>query len=312
MDSDVNLPKEPINQLKTTHVRNRRRKNGILQYNIVYNFNSSEKGKWISLDDLQNTDPEIKSLIAQYDEAHPIRKYQVNHQKGKKVTEIVGLVSDNKEPRYVVKLEGSDSLEAIHSSYLYKYHKALLLDFFESKIEFNYSKTQIANVKSEIPQQTQSNVPTNVSASSSTAQFNLPIQQFTQINNNQNDQKQIEQKSVNPLNQSNASFQSLQQQQCYMQMMQQIQASQPQLINGQMTQFSQNQPIPQIQSIPPKQKKTQQKKKQKASQQTAQLFYPQNMPIQSPFPMQSSQNMMMGKMGQMINFQNMQQVPHQM
>lgn len=315
MDSDVNLPKKP-EQPKAVQVKNRRRKNGILQYNIIYSFNSTEKGKWISLDDLQNADPETKSLIAQYDEAHPIRKYQASHQKGKKVTEIIGLINDNKEPRYVVKFEGSDVFEAINSSYLYKYHKALLLDFFESNIEFDYSKTQLTNVNADapqnpLPQQIHPNMSDTLSTSSSTSQFNKPVQQFTQISNSQSDQNLIDQKSPMSLNQNNSQFQSLQQQQCYMQMMHPMQVPPQQLISGQMAQFPQNQSIPQMQPIQPKQQKSQ-KKMQKMQQQNSQIFYPQNIPIQSPFAIQPSQNMMMGQMGQAINYQNVQQVPHKM
>lgn len=298
MDSDVNIPEH---QHRASQVQNRRRKNGIIQYKLVFGLSPSEKGKWFSLDDLQNADPKIKSLIAQYDEAHPLRKYQLSHPKGKKVTEIIGLVDDNQEPKYVVKLEGSDTLEAVHSSYLYKYNKAMLLDFFESNIEFDYSKTQTTNPNTDISQQCQPNISLS-SSSSSTSQFN-PLQQFSQPSNKQNDQNQVDQKPPVNLKQKNTQFQSLTQQQCYIQMMQH------QLINGQLAQFPQNQSIAQLQSIQAKQQKTQQKKIQKAKQQNNQLYYPQKIPLQSAYNMQPSQNMIMG---QMINFQNVQQVQHQM
>lgn len=319
MNSDVNLPHESDNQHRITQVRNRRRKNGILQYNVVYSFGSTEKGKWISLEDLQNADPETMSLISQYDEIHPFRKYQASHQKGKKVTEIIGIVSDNKEPKYVVKIEGSDFLEAVHSSYLYKYYKALLLDFFESKLVFKPSQTQIMNSSNEVlqqpmPQQVQTNISIPNSSPSS-SQFNL-LQPFTQsVSNGQNDQIQIDQKIPKPPKQKKSQYQPFQQQQ-FLQMMQQMQVSPHPLMNGQMAQFSQqNQPIQQMQQqIQLKQKKTprkSQKMQNSQQQQPTQVFYPQNLPVQPNFALQSPPNMMIGQMGSMINFQNVQQVPHQ-
>lgn len=167
-------PHEQEGSPRTVQIQNRRRKRGILQYQIIFIFN--EKPKWVNFDDIGSTETEILKSIELYDKTHPFRK-EKHSMPNRKIDEIVGLIKDGKEPKYVVKFAGSNILESVNSAYLIRFNKAMLLDFFESKIQFDYSKKTVSDPSQQLTND-ELNLSTIISDENSKKDKAIPKQIF--------------------------------------------------------------------------------------------------------------------------------------
>lgn len=118
---------------KVASIKNRRRKAGALQYNVVYEGDKNEKGHWIAVEDL-----DCQDLINQYESSHPSRSPQPAPTR--RVKEILGMCRDRKEPAFVVRFVDSIKPELATTAYMHKHCVKLLLSYYETNMHFIHTE----------------------------------------------------------------------------------------------------------------------------------------------------------------------------
>ena len=125
---------------RVTQVKGRRRRNGEVQYCIQYSTDKNSRGHWLTREEILEKDQSAQEKIDNFSKENPIleRKEYTT----RKIDQIIGIVDDGKEPRYVVLFQKSNEPEAVDSKILHRFYKKMLLDFLESKITFkvDYNK----------------------------------------------------------------------------------------------------------------------------------------------------------------------------
>jgi hypothetical protein len=119
-------------------IKNRRRKKGDVQYLVVYEGDKSDRGHWVSLDELN-----CPGMIQQYETRVAWPKAEPPSAEKRKVTEILGLTRGPDEILYVVRFNNGPREKLVRKGFLHKHCSKLLLSFYESNLRFMADITQL-------------------------------------------------------------------------------------------------------------------------------------------------------------------------
>jgi hypothetical protein len=121
-----------------SEIKNRRKKKGDVQYLVVYESDKSDRGHWVSSDELK-----CPGLIQQYETKAASPRPELPSAEKRKVTEILGLTSGPDEILYVVRFSYGPREKVVRRAFLHKHCSKLLLSFYESNLKFMSDITQL-------------------------------------------------------------------------------------------------------------------------------------------------------------------------
>jgi hypothetical protein len=117
---------KPPHAKEVCDIKDRRTKKGVLQYKVIYVGAKSDRGHWVAASELS-----CPGLVQKYEAGHT-----TSVQREKEVTEILGIVPNAPQPAYVVRFRNSLKQHIVTRPYLHKHFAPLLLDWYESHLQF--------------------------------------------------------------------------------------------------------------------------------------------------------------------------------
>jgi hypothetical protein len=145
---------KPHRSKQVCDIKDHRRKKGVLQYKVIYVDAKSDRGHWVSASELN-----CPELVQKYEAEH-----STSAEREKEVTEILGIVTAAPQHAYVVRFGTSSKPQIVTRPYLHKHCAPLLLDWYESHLQFfpkaeQPQKARKTNKKGEDSAQPEAELP---------------------------------------------------------------------------------------------------------------------------------------------------------